>query len=226
MKINNLLIACLLVFSSGFANAQNTVGTPTAFGILAGVNFQNLNGKDFDGSKLNNDMTIGFHAGVNAQIPIAPEFYLQPGLLFSTKGAKNSEGPISTTYELYYVELPLNLVYKSLLGNGYIMVGFGPYAGYAFKGKVTRDGGSSGGVEGDVEFKNEVDASDPLTTPYFKALDFGANVFVGYEMANGIFIQLNSQLGLVKINPEDNRFPGGENEIRNTGFGLSLGYRF
>jgi len=227
MNIINLLLLAALVFCGLPANAQVTEGNKMAFGILAGVNFQNLNGKDFDGSKLKNDLVIGFHAGVNVQIPIAPEFYIQPGLLFSTKGAKNTESEISRTYQFYYLELPINLVYKGALGNGFVLVGFGPYVGYGIKGKLTHEGGVFGKVESDVEFKNVVEATDPLTTPYYKALDYGANVFAGYEMLSGIFFQINSQLGIANIYPEDRRFPdGGTREVKNTGFGLSLGYRF
>ena len=214
------------MFGAVVAHSQTTDVSRTAFGILGGVNFQNLNGKDFDGSSLNNDMIIGFHAGLNVQIPIAPEFYIQTGLLFSSKGAKNSEGTINSTYQLYYLELPLNLVYKAPLGTGFVMVGFGPYVGYGISGTVTTEGGGSEKIESDVEFKNVVEATDPSTTPYFRAFDFGANVFVGYEMANGVFLQLNSQLGIANIYPEDHRFTGGDKEVKNTGFGLSLGYRF
>jgi hypothetical protein len=213
-----------MLFAS-LAIAQSSDGARTSFAVLGGVNFQNLNGKDFNGTKLSNDMIIGFHAGVNAQIPIAPSFFFQPGLLFSTKGAKNTEGAITSTNKLSYVELPLNLVYKGALGNGYIMLGFGPYVGYGIMGKALIEGGSEK-ITSDVEFKNVVDATDPLTTTYFKALDAGGNIFAGYEMASGIFIQLNTQFGMLKINPEDNRFPAGETAIRNTGFGLSGGYRF
>ena len=62
----------------------------TTFGIRAGVNFQNINGEDEQGRDLDNKLKTGFHVGVNAEIPVAPEFYLQPGVLFSTKGAKTS----------------------------------------------------------------------------------------------------------------------------------------
>ena len=58
------------------------------FGIRAGVNFQNFNGKDSQGDKLKNDMIVGFNTGVNVELPIAPDFVLQPGLLFSIKGTK------------------------------------------------------------------------------------------------------------------------------------------
>jgi hypothetical protein len=225
MKKRIMYFVFLFMLSASIAIAQSSDGARTSFAVLGGVNFQNLNGKDFNGAKLSNDMIIGFHAGVNAQIPIAPGFFFQPGLLFSTKGAKNTEGSITATNKLSYVELPLNLVYKGALGNGYIMIGFGPYVGYGIMGKAIVEGGSEK-ITSDVEFKNVVDATDPLTTTYFKALDAGGNIFAGYETASGIFIQLNTQLGMIKINPEDNRFPGGETAVKNTGFGLSVGYRF
>jgi len=58
-------------------------------GIQGGINFQNINGKDGSGEKLTNSLITGFHAGVNINIPVATDFYFQPGLLFSVKGSKN-----------------------------------------------------------------------------------------------------------------------------------------
>jgi hypothetical protein len=118
--------------------------------------------------------------------------------------------------------LPLNLVYKGALGNGFILVGLGPYIGYAIGGNVTPDGGSAT----DIEFKNVVETSDPLTVPYLKAFDAGGNIFAGYELASGIFIQLSAQLGMLKINPEYKVLTDDKSSVKNTGFGLSLGYRF
>jgi hypothetical protein len=31
---------------------------------------------------------------------------------------------------------------------------------------------------------------------------------------------------MININPKDNRFPEGKTAVKNTGFGLSVGYRF
>jgi hypothetical protein len=207
------------------ATAQSAESEKGGVAILGGVNFQNFNGKDFNGDKLENDLAAGFHAGLNVQIPIAPEFYFQPGLLFSTKGSKNVTGQVTSTYKLSYLELPLNLVYKSLVGSGYITLGFGPYVGYAVGGKAVYESGFVD-VTNDIEFTNEVNDGDPLLTPYFKPLDIGGNLFFGYEMASGLFIQLNSQLGMVKINPDDKRISDNKTNIKNTGFGLSAGYRF
>ena len=77
----------------------------------------------------------------------------------------------------------------------------------------------------DVEFRNTVEADDPLYVRYFKALDAGGNVFFGGELA-GVFVQLNIQMGLIKINPEYKGLTDDQSRIRNAGFGLSLGYRF
>jgi hypothetical protein len=81
-------------------------------------------------------------------------------------------------------------------------------------------------LENDIIFTNTVGSGEPLTNTYFRRMDVGGNIFTGYEMAMGVFLQLNAQLGMLKINPEDNRFPGNEQSYRNTGFGLSVGYRF
>jgi hypothetical protein len=214
------------MLASAFVQAQSDDSDRIRIGLLGGINAQNFFGKDFQGNELENDLFLGFHVGVNAQIPIAPEFYFQPGLLFSTKGSKDTENTVTTTYQLSYIELPMNLLYKGLLGEGYVMVGFGPYIGYGIKGRVSIDGDGSPNTDEDVEFTNSVGSTDPLTTPYFRAFDVGGNIFAGYEFANGIFTQLNAQLGMIEINPEDNRFPGNKTALKNIGFGLSLGYRF
>jgi hypothetical protein len=229
MKTKIISFLAIVLLSGTMAFGQDTGNTGMRFGILGGVNFQNLNGDDSNGDKLENNMLIGFHAGVNVLIPIAPEFYFQPGLLFSTKGAKNENvvlgTTLTTTTNLSYIELPLNFVYRGALGNGFVLVGFGPYVGYGIGGKVKIEGGAVT-VENDIEFKSVVETGDDLLIPYYKAFDAGANIFTGYEMAGGLFLQLNAQLGLIKINPEDKRITDDKTSVKNTGFGLSLGYRF
>jgi hypothetical protein len=191
MKTKLISIITILMLSVPLAIAQSTDNAKISFALLGGINFQNLNGKTSNGDKLTNDMMLGFHGGVNVQIPIATEFRFQPGLLFSTKGAKLTNG---SSAKLSYIELPLNLVYKALLGNGKFMLGFGPYLGYA----ISTSGGN------------------------FKAFDAGGNIFAGYELAGGLFFQFNTQLGMIDINDGDPAYKS----IKNTGFGLSLGYRF
>jgi opacity protein-like surface antigen len=228
MKSRLIYFALILILTSSISFAQGTDNPRASIGILGGVNFQNFNGKDNSGNTLDNDMIIGYHAGVNIQVPIAPEFYFQPGLLFSVKGSKNDFGLLTGTYRLSYIEIPLNLVYKGLLGNGYVTLGFGPYIGYGIAGNSKIESGSVT-IETDVEFTSVVETGDPLTTSHFRPFDAGGNIFFGYEMVGGLFLQLNAQLGLLKINPEDRRLVeiySDELSVKNTGFGLSVGYRF
>lgn len=222
MKTRLLIIAIALLFSANLAVAQNA---GIRFGVLGGLNLQTFNGKDSDGDKLENDMIIGYHAGVNVQIPIVPEFFFEPGVLFTTKGAKNTSNSVTSTYNISYIEVPLNLVYKGLLGNGYIMLGFGPYVSYGIMGKAKYEGGPIA-YEDDIVFQSVVESGDPILETYFKAFDAGGNVFVGYEMAGGLFAQLNTQFGMLNIFPEYENSPDDKTEVRNTGFGFSLGYRF
>jgi hypothetical protein len=228
MKTRLISIVLILMLSGSVAFTQSTDKAKSSFAILGGVNFYNLNGKDNNGNKLANDMIIGFHAGLNLQIPVAPQFYFQPGILFSTKGAKKSYGELTGTYKLSYIELPLNLVYKALVGKGYFMLGFGPYVAYGIAGKASGTY-QSATIESDIVFKNSVESGESLSVAYFKAFDAGGNIFAGYELAGGLFLQLNAQIGMLKINPKDNRIVQVYSDnlsVKNTGFGLSLGYRF
>jgi hypothetical protein len=217
-----LISICLaIVLSTAFAIAQNADNGKISFAVLGGVNFQNLNGKDVDGDKLENGLLTAFHAGVNVQIPIAPEFFFQPGLLFAGKGAKNFAGSPADKHKISYIELPLNVVYKPLLGKGHLLLGAGPYVAYAIGGK-----GTLGNNDVDMKFQSTIEATDPDGVLYYKAFDAGANIFAGYELEGGIFVQLDTQLGMLKINPEDKRISSDKSSIKNTGFGLSIGYRF
>lgn len=201
----------------------------TTFGIYAGVNFQNINGKNDGGTKLENSLVTRFQGGLNLSIPIAPEFYLQPGLQFISKGTKgpmpyfdgSTTREITRTVSMNYIEVPLNLAFRPLLGNGHLLLGFGPYFGYAIGGKTTYSG-TNPPADADIQFEKTVPISDKNNLVYFKRPDIGANFFVGYELAGGLNFVFNSQLGLININSDTNT----ELVNKNTGFGLSLGYRF
>ncbi len=169
--------------------------------------------------KLENKMKVGFHVGVNAEIPLADEFYLQPGVLFSTKGAKDEEGDGKTT--LSYVEVPVNFLYKADLGTGKLLMGVGPYVGIGVGGKWKGEG-----EDIDVKFKNDVKTDDDDDVIYMKRLDFGGNLLFGYEFANNFSVQLNAQLGMANLVPKYNGEKVDNAKTRNTGFGVSVGYRF
>ncbi len=223
--MNIKFYALLTLLISASLSAQTTEPGKTRFALIGGVNFQNLNGTNASGDKTENSFIVGFHAGFNVMVPIAPDFYFQPGLLFSTKGGNSDNDSFSNKYKLSYIEMPLNFVYRAPLGDGFFLLGFGPYLGYGIKAKQISNYNNVE-KEDDITFKNITEITDPVNPPNFRAFDAGANIFAGYEMASGLFFQLNTQLGLVKINPENKRIPNDQTSTKNTGFGLSLGYRF
>jgi hypothetical protein len=71
MQKNIFLFTCLIVYGMG---AESQVIARPSFGLRAGINFQNINGKDENGDKLTNKMIPAVHFGVNAELPIATEF--------------------------------------------------------------------------------------------------------------------------------------------------------
>lgn len=220
-----------MVLGTIFTQAQeSTTHTgKTSFGLRAGVNFQNINGKDENGNKLDNDMLTGFNAGLNIEIPVGTDFYFQPGLLYTMKGAKSTDVILGQTFnstvKISYVELPLNLLYKPLLGKGHLLLGFGPYVAIGVSGNVTYTG-SNTSRSADIKFQNEVKITDPNNVVYLKPMDAGANLLFGYEFSNKVSFQLNTQLGMLKINPKYASMPNDQTAAKNTGFGFSLGYRF
>jgi hypothetical protein len=220
-KITMILASGILLAATAQAQSK------TSFSVRAGVNLQNLNGEDENGTKHEYKMATKWHIGVEADVPVGTDFYFRPGLVFNNKGAQQSETIMGEKFEMKanvaYIDIPMSFVYKPQVGSGRAILGFGPYAGFGISGKMKAEmAGQS--EEADIEFKNDVKASDPDAF-YLKRLDAGANIFAGYEFTPNIFVQLNAQLGLVNIEP---KYEGqsSESKTKHTGFGLSVGYRF
>ncbi|MDD3742624.1 MAG: outer membrane beta-barrel protein [Lentimicrobiaceae bacterium] len=134
--MKNHLKVMSVVLMSFFGLLASVNAQELSFGIRAGFDMQNINGKDNEGDNLENKLLPGFNAGINVEIPVAPDFVLQPGLLFTTKGAKVAEINAykvegSANLHLSYIELPINFIYKPLLGSGHLLLGFGPYLAMA-----------------------------------------------------------------------------------------------
>lgn len=205
LKGLSFILAMLFVANAAFSQSQ--------FGIRAGVNFSNLNGKA-GGNKIEDTKLLpGFNVGVTYDVNLADEFYLQPGLLFTTKGAKGDLSFGEASLEdmkmtLNYLELPINFLYKPELGEGNLILGVGPYVAYGLGGKA-----KFGSFSNDIKFGKDED---------FKAFDYGGNLLFGYQLPSGISFQLNAQLGMGNMIHDGDS----DNSLRNTQFGISLGYKF
>src|SRR5581483_5964853 len=204
--------------------ALTTKAQKATIGFRAGLNFQNINGKNNNENDLDNHLKTGVHLGINAEVPIAPDFYVQPGLLFSTKGDKQDVPATSDKlrFRLSYLEVPINLLYKPTLGDGKLLLGFGPYFGYALSAKAKFQSTLT-----TLKFGHDATENDYYNNlHYFRHTDFGTNFLAGYELSNRVSFQLNAQLGLTNINTKISNYPGGDKaKWKNTGFGFSVGYR-
>src|ERR1044071_313549 len=107
MKKIILSTATVLILSVS-AMAQIRVG------VKAGASLDNQKMNVNQGSMYAGSDYKGFHAGLVSEVNLTGNFYLQPQLLFSRKGATHlsSMSAHETKIRLSYVELPVNLVYK------------------------------------------------------------------------------------------------------------------
>lgn len=224
-RLFTLGLILILLLPQVYAQKKRTVDTGIHFGIVGGFSMQTFLGTDYWGEKLPTQLTPGFNVGGNVILPIFSDFYVQPGLLFSMKGTKQDilTDDITKTTMLSYIELPLNILYRPQIGDGHLLIGLGPYAAYGIMG---RERTTSGTITIEIPVRFVSDASDePSTYAYYSGFDAGGQVLVGYEFYNGIFLHLNSQLGLTKIN-SDYGLPNDQTSKKNFGFGISVGYRF
>lgn len=174
--------------------------------------------------------------GLTVDIHVAGDFFIQPAAQYSREGYKQETGGFYGTatnfkVNVSYIELPLNLLYKPRLGTGSLLLGAGPYIGYGTGGKWKSDndvaiGDMRIGNKGNVIFKKDaMDGGDLDSYTYGKPVDYGLNFLAGYEFFNKLSAQLNAQLGLANLQPDINGV-NSMGKLKNTVFGISLGYKF
>ena len=224
------LFAVIFILSILFPAAlgqKRKVKTDTGpgFGVLAGGGVQTFIGKNYWGDKLDNNFNPALHAGANLILPVFGDFWVQSGINFSLKGSRQHIviDDISKTTNLAYVEVPLFVLFRPQAGEGYILLGAGPYGAYGLFGKERT---KVGPVTTELNIKFRDNATDqPASYVYYRGLDAGAGALIGYEMYNWLFAHLNGQLGLMKLNP-DYSLPNDQTSKKNLGFSLSAGFRF
>lgn len=144
MKLKTVFLSAVLSSAAVAATAQSAQ-------IRAGVNLANItvtNSGRIDDSKT----LTSFQVGIIGELPLGTKIIsLQPGILFTGKGAKTQYGdPASNQYykattNPYYIEVPVNLVFKIPLGKeGGVFAGAGPYVAMGVAGKNKVEGKSLG----------------------------------------------------------------------------------
>jgi hypothetical protein len=226
MKLRFVPIVVFLIAAVN-ANAQNAR-------VLAGLNLANVSITN-DGKVDDAKTLTSFQVGISGDAHIAGLLYLQPGLIFSGKGAKTEAGdPSSANYyksttNPYYIELPVNLVVKAPLGAGKFFIGAGPYLAVGVAGKNKVEGKSLGiafSSEKNITFSND----DPSTLNYqegagfgiLRRFDYGLNGTAGIE-GKSISLGVNYGYGLAKLQSTGNSSADNDNKHRVLSF--ILGFR-
>jgi hypothetical protein len=202
-------------------------------GIKGGVNFSSLSASGVPnnvvaGTNLTSSSgsVTSFNFGVFADVKFG-NISLQPALNFTGKGGTfdgatgllpdGSTSQVHSKYNLYYVQVPINLVYHIPVVIGEIYLGAGPYGGIGVHGKtkltaVNSKNGTFGSSQ-DTKFGN--DAGD------IKRTDFGANAVAGLKLKGGLLFNVNYDYGLSNILPD-----ASGNKFKTRTIGVSAGFAF
>jgi hypothetical protein len=226
------LLMCSAFVSLIIINAQAQKSSAV---LKAGVNLANVSITDKGGID-DAKMLASFQVGVIGDLNITSFLAIQPGLIFTGKGAKTQSGEqgdanfYRATSNPYYLELPVNLVLKTPTGPTKFFVGAGPYIAMGIAGKNKVDGavlGTSFHSEKKIEWSND----DPTTLDYeegagfgiMKRFDYGLNGLVGIE-TDKLVISANYGLGLAKLQSGSGG-EGEDNKNKHRVLSFTLGFR-
>ncbi|MCV9928381.1 PorT family protein [Flavobacterium sp. LS1R49] len=184
---NQLLYAATFFIATSFGLLRAQSITNAEFGIKGGANMSNL----YSGNVDDKNALYGFNAGVYAAFPIADNIFIQPEILYTTKGAelKYNNAFVNGTgrFRLDYIEVPL-LVRINVTKN--FNVHFGGYAAYLVDGKVTNETNN-----GSFNFEDNINTDD------FNKFDAGIAAGVGVDF-DPLSIGLRYNYGLTTVGKE------------------------
>lgn len=195
-------------------------------GVKAGITFPTIATKsdyilEDAPNALDYQLGTSYFAGATVDFDISKTFAIQTGLSFIGKGGNdkfNSGSTVFTTKtKLYYLELPINAIYKIPVKIGNIFLGGGPYYAYGIEGKYkyssNQQQNNADSQSAKISFGKNKD---------FKAGDFGLNFLAGFELNNRINIQAGYGLGLRSITSDGITYYSEKNSV----ISLGLGYSF
>jgi hypothetical protein len=167
----------------------------THFGIKAGVNLANLKIENAS----DGDHRVGFHVGGLAHIHIARQFAIQPELVFSTQGRRQTINNVEYQTNLSYINVPVLAQYMT--GSGFRLQ-TGPQLGFL------------------VDAESGVEGSEVNVDKNYDALDISWAIGASYLTKSGLGFDARYNIGLRDINDLNNV------DIRNRVWQIGLFYQF
>ncbi|HEY4065035.1 MAG TPA: porin family protein [Puia sp.] len=205
----------LLASTAAYAQEQQTStesGLKAKFGIKGGLNLTSL----YVDNVSSEHMKAGFDAGVYAKLPVTKGFSIQPELLYTVKGAKDTysnfiQGDGEYRFNLGYMELPV-LAVINLAPN--FNLHLGGYAAYLVSANVK-----------DVNNDGSIDGATDLNTDNFKRWDFGLIGGLGFDIQN-FTIGARYNYGLSQIGKSGNLSGDLTKNSKNAGVSVYVGIAF
>lgn len=230
------LFMCCTVVSMLFAHlciAQ------VQWGVRAGLNASNSTFGISENSTVDTDPVVRLQIGFTVDIPISNSIYLLPSIMYQGKGFKGmGVWPVISGEEselkvnLSYLVMPLQVVFKPKIGeNGRLLAGAGPYLGYGMGGAwqaesdLLYDDIMLAQREGEVNFTTDGSVGEMGVYNYGKPWDYGIGFLLGYEYKQVYSLQVNADFGLANLQYQYGDYDTGQ-KLKNSGVGLSLGYKF
>ncbi len=152
-KIFLFLSAIVLSINLSEAQMSDDTRKKFQFGLKIGSNYSNI--YDSDGESFDAEGKFGLAGGIFIAIPIGKFLGVQPEILFSQKGYKQTGAFLGSTYELTrttdYVDIPLLLSIKPV---NFLTIQLGPQFSFLTKRKdVFKNALAT--IEQENEFKND-----------------------------------------------------------------------
>lgn len=211
----------LMAFAAALVAIGASAQYRPSFIVSAGYQGANLITNE---KEAGNKVKSGFRVGVAADFAVYNfgngALSIQPGLYYSTKGAKSESGnenaKVSSTTNLGYIEIPVlaNLSFGMSDGLG-VFVNAGPYMAFGVNSNINTSG-KLGSIQGEANTGKELFKGD---NSVYKPFDAGIQVGAGVEYRR-VQLGVGTQFGLVNMARTDNI------NVKNQTFFVTLGYRF
>ncbi len=173
------------------------------------------------GTKMWNRINNGIRAGGKADITLTPHFHLQPGVLYAGNGYNPPimAGGANKSMKISTIEVPFQLVYKinTAIANT-PFIGVGPYLGCNISGRANFSGAitypyAEPGYARPLKIGSAV--GDDI-----KQFDAGVSASAGLQLANGLYVLVLYQRGLMNLLPQGDA----GNSLKSFNIGFSAGY--
>lgn len=177
----------------------------TTFGVKGGLNiaYMSIDGRE---------SLPGFHAGILTRLPLSENYFLQPELNYTVKGARFPEYfyPFDMNFKLNYITMPVLFARKA---TNHLSIMLGPEISYLLDGKLEVGDQPSNGTDG------------------FAAWDVSLDIGIAYEVTKHLGVDLRYNYGILDVIDimfvdANGQSLGGLDEGKNRVLQLSISYAF